>query len=200
MIIARAFLNQTKSAPVLSPAQPPDAGIALGRLAEGEGGTRMIGKCSRKAWIALALTTPFVLAACGGGGSEALPEITATTTTTVQNQKAQPAHDSQIRQLDGSLLYALFSGREINGLTPEGRRWSAVFDPSGTANISWRGPLGGGRDTGSWAIEDNTNCVTWQTLGNGEENCMTVYKVDKGQYNLFNDNGSMNSLLSVPEL
>jgi len=146
------------------------------------------------------------LAACGGGGggvesaAEDLPEITATTTTTVQNQKAQPAHDSQIRQLDDGLLNTLFAGREINGLGTDGRRWTASFDASGTANITWKGPDGNGQDTGSWRIEDNANCVTWQTLMEGEENCMTVFKVDKGQYNLFNNNGSMNSLVTVPEL
>jgi len=154
---------------------------------------------TQKLWAALALSAPVALAACGGGGSET-PEITATTTTTVQNQKAQPAHDSRIRQLDDSLLNSLFSGRKISGLTPEGRRWTASFDASGAANINWKGPDGSGQDTGSWAIEGNANCVTWRTLGDGEENCMTVYKVDKGQYNLFNDNGSMNSLLTVPEL
>lgn len=149
----------------------------------------------------LIFASPFALAACGGGsGPDALPEVTATTTTTVQNQKAQPAHDSKIRQLDGSLLNALFSGREINGLAPDGRRWTATFDASGSANIAWNGPDGSGQDTGSWRIEDNTNCITWQTLREGEENCMTVYKVDEGQYNLFNSNGSMNSLITTPEL
>ncbi|MGI9491274.1 MAG: hypothetical protein ACR2QF_02490 [Geminicoccaceae bacterium] len=139
-----------------------------------------------------------LLTACGGG-SEEPPEITATTTTTVQNQKAQPAHDSKILQLDGPRLEALFSGRKINGLAPDGRKWNASFDAAGGANINWQGPSGSGSDTGSWRIEGNTNCVTWQTLMEGEENCMTVYKVDEGQYNLFNGNGSMNSLIMVPE-
>lgn len=147
----------------------------------------------------LALLSPLALAACGGG-SEEPPEITATTTTTVQNKKAQPAHDSKIRQLDDTKLNLLFSDRNINGLAPDGRRWTASFDAAGTANISWKGPDGSGQDSGSWRIEDNTNCVTWQTLMDGEENCMTVYKVDEGQYNLFNDNGSMNSLITVPQL
>ncbi len=151
-----------------------------------------------KPWAALALLAPLALAACGG--SEAPPEITATTTTTVQNQKALPAHDSKIRQLDDARLQALFAGREINGIAPDGRRWTANFDQSGTANIVWKGPDGSGSDTGSWKIEGNANCVTWQTLAEGEENCMTVYKVDEGQYNLFNANGSMNSLVTVPEL
>ena len=147
------------------------------------------------------LTSPLALAACGGGGgSDDLPEITATTTTTVQNQKAQPAHDSKIRQLDDARLQSLFSGRKLNGLTPDGRRWTASFDPGGGANIAWKGPDGSGRDTGSWRIESNANCVTWRTLTDGEENCMTVYQVDEGQYNLFNDNGSMNSLITVSEL
>ena len=153
----------------------------------------------RKPFAALALASPLALAACGGG-SDAPPEVTATTTTTVQNQKAQPAHDSKIRQLDSVRLESLFSGREINGIAPDGRRWTASFDATGTANITWKGPDGSGQDTGSWKIEDNANCVTWQTLTEGEENCMTVYKVDEGQYNLFNDNGSMNSLITVPEL
>ena len=155
---------------------------------------------SSKPWAAVALVAPLALAACGGGGSGEQPEITATTTTTVQNQKAQPAHDSQIRQLDDARLQTLFSGRQINGLAPDGRRWSANFDASGTANIAWKGPEGGGNDTGSWKIEGNTNCVTWQNLMDGEENCMTVYKVDEGQYNLFNGNGSMNSLITIPDL
>ena len=55
-------------------------------------------------------------------------------------------------------------------------------------------------NTGTWKVEGNTNCVTWQTLMDGEENCMTVYKVDEGQYNLFNGNGSMNSLIMSLEL
>jgi hypothetical protein len=147
----------------------------------------------------LAFVPPLLLSACGGGSEEA-PEITATTTTTVQNKKAQPAHDSRILQLDQSKLNLLFSGREINGLSPDGRRWTASFDSTGTANIAWKGPDGNGRDTGSWRIEGNTNCVTWQTLDDGEENCMTVYKVDEGQYNLFNGNGSMNSLITAPAL
>ncbi|MEZ5934365.1 MAG: hypothetical protein R3F54_20975 [Alphaproteobacteria bacterium] len=153
---------------------------------------------SWKPLSALALIAPLALAACGG--SEAPPEITATTTTTVQNKKAQPAHNSRIEQLTDSNLHALFSGREINGLAPDGRRWTASFAASGAANIAWNGPDGSGRDTGSWRIENNANCVTWQTLQDGEENCMTVYKVDDGQYNLFNDNGSMNSLITVPKL
>ena len=160
----------------------------------------MFVRCKPFAVLALA---PLALGACGGGeggGTETLPEITATTTTTVQNKKAQPAHDSQIRQLDDNLLTALFAGREINGLSPDGRRWTASFDPSGNANISWSGPDGSGRDFGSWRVENNSNCVTWQSLEDGEENCMTVYQVDKGQYNLFNDNGSMNSLITVSEL
>ncbi len=139
-----------------------------------------------------------LLTACGG--SDEPPEIAATTTTSVQNQKAQPAHDSQISQLDGSRLATLFSGREIDGLSPDGRKWKASFDAAGTADIDWEGPSGRGSDTGSWKIDGNTNCVTWQTLMDGEENCMTVYKVGDGQYNLFNDNGSMNSLIMVPEL
>jgi hypothetical protein len=147
---------------------------------------------------AVVLASPLALAGCGG--SDAPPEITATTTQTVQNKKALPAHDSQIRRLDELQLRSLFSGRRINGLSPDGRKWTATFDASGAANIAWRGPDGGGRDTGSWEIEGDANCVTWQTLTNGEENCMTVYKVDEGQYNLFNDNGSMNSLITVPEL
>ena len=157
---------------------------------------------SWKPLTVLALVSPLALAACGGGGggSEDLPEITATTTTTVQNKKAQPAHDSQIRQLDDTRLSSLFSGREINGIAPDGRRWTASFNATGAANITWKGPGGSGQDTGSWKIDGNANCVTWQTLMDGEENCMTVYKVDKGQYNLFNDNGSMNSLITVPEL
>ena len=154
---------------------------------------------SWKPFAVLALASPLALAACGGG-SEAPPEITATTTTTVQNKKAQPAHDSKIRQLDDVRLNSLFSGRRINGLSPDGRRWTASFDATGTANITWKGPDGSGQDTGSWKIEGSANCVTWQTLMEGEENCMTVYKVDNGQYNLFNDNGSMNSLITVPEL
>ena len=154
---------------------------------------------SWKPLTALALASPLALAACGGG-SEEPPEITATTTTTVQNQKAQPAHDSRIRQLDDVSLNSFFSGREINGIAPDGRRWTANFATTGSANISWNGPDGSGQDTGSWKIDGNANCVTWQTLMDGEENCMTVYKVDKGQYNLFNDNGSMNSLITVPEL
>lgn len=148
----------------------------------------------------LCLATPLALSACGGGPTETLPEVTATTTTTVQNKKAQPAHDSQIRQLDDTSLERLFSGREINGLAPDGGRWTASFDASGTASIVWKGPDGSGRDTGSWRIANNANCVTWQTLMEGEENCMAVYKVDSGQYNLFNGNGSMNSLITVPEL
>ncbi|MGI9501380.1 MAG: hypothetical protein ACR2P3_15195 [Geminicoccaceae bacterium] len=152
-----------------------------------------------KPFAALALVSPLALAACGGG-SEEPPEVTATTTTTVQNQKAQPAHDSQIRQLDDTLLKSLFSGRKINGLAPDGRRWTASFGATGAANIAWKGPDGSGQDTGSWKIEGNTNCVTWQTLMDGEENCMTVYKVDEGQYNLFNGNGSMNSLITIPDL
>jgi hypothetical protein len=149
----------------------------------------------------LAVVSPLALAACGGGsGDGGAPEVTATTTTTVQNKKAQPAHDSKIRQLDDSRLNLLFSGRKVNGLSPDGRRWTASFDASGTANIVWNGPNGNGQDTGSWRIEDNANCVTWQTLNEGEENCMTVFKVDRGQYNLFNGNGSMNSLITAPEL
>lgn len=157
---------------------------------------------SSKFWVPVALSATLALGACGGGGggSEELPEITATTTTTVQNKKAQPAHSSQIKQLDESRLYALFSGREVNGLSPDGQKWTANFDESGTANIKWNGPNGPGSDTGSWKIESNANCVTWQTLMDGEENCMTVYKVDDGQYNLFNGNGSMNGLITVPEL
>ena len=154
---------------------------------------------SSKSFAVLALVSPLALAACGGG-SEGQPEITATTTTTVQNKKALPAHDSTIRQLDDALLTTLFSDRELNGLAPDGRRWTARFDAAGTANIAWKGPGGSGRDTGSWKIEGNANCVTWQTLMDGEENCMTVYKVDDGQYNLFNGNGSMNGLITVPEL
>ncbi|MEM9625481.1 MAG: hypothetical protein AAGA21_04550 [Pseudomonadota bacterium] len=154
---------------------------------------------SWKPVVILTIASPLLLVGCGGG-SDAPPEITATTTTTVQNRKAQPAHDSKIRQLDGVRLDALFSGREINGLSPDGRRWTANFDSTGTANIAWKGPGGSGRDNGSWKIEGNANCVTWQTLMDGEENCMTVYKVDDGQYNLFNDNGSMNSLITVPDL
>ena len=153
---------------------------------------------SPKPFTSLALVSTLALAACGGG-SEAPPEVTATTTTTVQNQKALPAHDSKIRQLDDVRLKALFSGREINGLSPDGRRWTASFNAAGTANIAWKGPDGAGQDNGSWRIESDANCVTWQTLKDGEENCMTVYKVDEGQYNLFNDNGSMNSLITVPE-
>ena len=157
---------------------------------------------SSKPFAVLAVTSTLILTACGGGSEDALPEITATTTTTVQNQKALPAHDSEIRQLDQVRLKALFSGREINGLSPDGRRWTASFDATGTANIAWKGPdgSGSGSDTGSWRLEDDANCVTWQTLSDGEENCMTVYKVDDGQYNLFNDNGSMNSLITAPEL
>ena len=96
-------------------------------------------------------------------------------------------------------MKALFSGRTISGLAPDGRKWDANFDAAGTANINWNGPDGSGSDTGSWRIEGNTKCVTWQTLMEGEENCMTVYKVDEGQYNLFNGNGSMNSLITVLE-
>lgn len=156
--------------------------------------------CSKPLAVIVTLS-PLVLSACGGGGgSEELPEITATTTTTVQNQKPQPAHDSKILQLDDDRLEALFSGREINGLAPDGRRWTASFAQSGTANIAWNGPDGSGQDTGSWKIESNANCVTWQSLTEGEENCMTVYKVAEGQYNLFNDNGSMNSLITAPDL
>jgi hypothetical protein len=153
----------------------------------------------QKPWAALVLLSPLSLIACGGG-SDAPPEITATTTTTVQNQKAQPAHDSTIRQLDDTLLKNLFSDRELNGLMPDGRRWTATFDSTGTANIAWKGADGSGQDTGTWRVEGNANCVTWQTLMEGEENCMTVYKVDEGQYNLFNSNGSMNSLVTVPAL
>ncbi len=152
---------------------------------------------SVRPWPFVALALSAVLTACGG--SEELPEITATTTTTVMNQKAQPAHDSQIRQLDTARLEALFSGRKISGLSPDGRKWNANFEAGGTANIDWDGPDGKGSDTGSWQIQGNANCVTWQTLTEGEENCMTVYKVDEGQYNLFNDNGSMNSLITVLE-
>lgn len=151
-----------------------------------------------KSFAALALLSSVALSACGS--SEDVPEVTATTTTTVQNKKAQPAHDSKIQQLDDTGLNLLFSGREINGLAPDGQRWTASFDASGTANIAWQGPNGSGQDTGSWRIENNTNCVTWQTINDGEENCMTVYKVDRGQYNLFNGNGSMNSLITTPEL
>jgi len=154
--------------------------------------------------FAVLAVVPLALTACGGGGGEGgteeLPEITATTTTTVQNKKAQPAHTSQIRQLDDNLLRSLFADREVNGLATDGRRWTASFDASGNANIAWDGPDGSGQDSGSWRIENNSNCVTWQTLMDGEENCMTVYKVDKGQYNLFNDNGSMNSLITAPDL
>jgi len=153
---------------------------------------------SVKPWPAAALALSALLSACGGG-SEEPPEVAATTTTTVQNQKAQPAHDSQIRQLDAARLEALFSGRQLSGQAPDGRKWDASFDASGNANISWEGPDGSGSDTGSWRIDGNSNCVTWQTLMDGEENCMTVYKVDEGQYNLFNGNGSMNSLVMVLE-
>ncbi|MGI9436266.1 MAG: hypothetical protein ACR2Q4_15825 [Geminicoccaceae bacterium] len=154
--------------------------------------------CS-KLWPFAAITMSLALTACGGGGGapEELPEITATTTTTVQNQKAQPAHDSKILQLDDVRLKALFTGREINGLSPDGRKWTASFASSGGANIEWNGPGGRGADTGTWKIEGNANCVTWQTLMDGEENCMTVYKVDEDQYNLFNENGSMNGLVTV---
>lgn len=148
---------------------------------------------SVRPWPLIALALTAVLTACGG--SDELPEITATTTTTVQNKKAQPAHDSKIRQLDDVRLEALFSGRQVNGQSPDGRKWSANFEAAGVANINWDGPEGKGSDTGSWKIENNTNCMTWQTLMDGEENCMTVYKVDEGQYNLFNDNGSLNSLI-----
>lgn len=151
-----------------------------------------------KPFAVLALMSSVALSACGG--SDEPPEVTATTTTTVQNKKAQPAHDSKIQQLDDTGLNLLFSGREINGLAPDGQRWTASFDASGTANIAWNGPNGSGQDTGSWRIENNTNCVTWQTIDDGQENCMTVYKVDRGQYNLFNGNGSMNSLITTPEL
>ncbi len=151
-----------------------------------------------KPWPFAALALLTTLGACGGGDEP--PELTATTTATVQNKKAQPAHDSKIRQLDDARLKALFVGKEVNGLSPDGRKWTVSFDASGSANIKWNGPDGQGSDTGSWRIENNASCVTWQALLAGQENCMTVYQVDEGQYNLFNENGSMNGLITVPSL
>jgi len=147
-------------------------------------------------WSFLAFTLLALLTACSG--PKGLPEIAATTTISVQNRKAQPAHDSQIRQLDSAQLDVFFSGKKISGRSPDGLEWQASFDASGMASFDWDGPDGKGSDIGSWKIDSNANCVNWQTLIGGEQNCMTLYRVDKNQYNLFNDNGSFNSMIIVP--
>ena len=134
------------------------------------------------------------LAACGS--SDSPPPVEATTTATVKNEKAQPAHDSQIARLDDDRLTALFSGQELEGHTPEGRRWVAAFQTVGTANIEWQGPDGSGSDTGAWKIEDDAACIQWQSLMDGQEQCMAVYEVGNDQYNMFNDNGSMSAVVT----
>jgi hypothetical protein len=146
-----------------------------------------------KNWSAPALALSALLTACGG--QDGAPALTATTTESVQNRKAQPAHDSRITQLDDDALTKLIAGRTIGGFSPNGRQWRARFDASGAVSIRWEGPSGPGGDSGTWLIEGGAACVTWRVLDEGQENCMTVHQVDDGQYNLFNDNGSMNSLI-----
>jgi hypothetical protein len=135
-------------------------------------------------------------ALAGCGSSDGPPPVEATTTATVKNEKAQPAHDSQIARLDDDRLTALFSGQELDGHTPDGRRWTAAFATVGSADIEWSGPDGSGSDVGAWKIEDETACMQWQTLMDGQENCMAVYDVGNDQYNMFNDNGSMNAVIT----
>lgn len=106
------------------------------------------------------------------------------------------AQDNVIRQLNHAELLSLFSGKEITGIDPSGRRWTAQFAASGTASITWEGPDGKGQDKSRWQIENNSNCLNWRALSEGKENCITVYKVNDGQYNLFNENGSLNSLVT----
>lgn len=119
------------------------------------------------------------------------------TASTLQIDKASPDHNSQIKNLSYRQLYRLFADRIHSGTTPEGRQWTATFKPPDLAAINWVGPDGSGSDQGSWHIEGNSVCFQWVILNSGKEQCMTVYIVDTGQYNVMYDNGRLYSHMVV---
>ena len=100
--------------------------------------------------------------------------------------------------VDLALRRLSFGGRSADGAA-DGRRWAATFAEYGGAVIEWTHDGQSGQDVGSWRIVDNTNCVQWKTLMEGRENCITVYDVGDAQYNIFNDNGSLQALATVAQ-
>ena len=136
----------------------------------------------------------FSLALLGCAGGEDKGPATEPVPTDLA---VSPGATTQIKQLAGDELQTLFGGAEIHGVAPDGRRWAATFAEYGGAVIEWTHNGQSGQDVGSWRIVDNTNCIQWKTMMEGRENCITVYDVGDAQYNIFNDNGSLQALATV---
>ncbi len=136
----------------------------------------------------------FSLALLGCAGSEEEAPATEPVRTDLA---VSPGAETQIRQLAGDDLQSLFAGSEIHGVAPDGRRWAATFAEYGGAVIEWTHNGESGQDIGSWRVVDNTNCIQWKNLMEGRENCVTVYDMGDAQYNIFNDNGSLQALATV---
>ena len=82
------------------------------------------------------------------------------------------------------------SGPAFDYSWASGVEGSIAFDKSGSAVILY----GEKKDSGSWQIQGDLLCTTWQELGAGEEHCYTVYSRKRGtRYRLFNTDGSLHA-------
>jgi hypothetical protein len=66
--------------------------------------------------------------------------------------------------------------------------------PDGSATMEWTTGYTTGSDKGTWRVEGNQSCKTWQAVGH--ERCWTIYKTGDNEYQSFRD-GRLRTTWSV---
>src|SRR5262245_58425506 len=74
--------------------------------------------------------------------------------------------------LRGSEITAVLVGTKVNGISPQGDQWSALYKPNGDAEY-------GDGNTGRWRVSGDRFC---DHPKGGEETCVEVYKLSGHKY------------------
>lgn len=98
-------------------------------------------------------------------------------------QTADALREQGHEPLSGSELRAIFDGGVTQNWTSSQYSGTTDYMADGTAVVH----SGPNEFEGSWRIADGKLCTQYEEIRDGEETCMTVFKVD-GQYKFFNGN------------
>jgi hypothetical protein len=90
-------------------------------------------------------------------------------------------------QLKGDDIVQAFVGHKLEGVSPKGEHWSALYNADGSANY-------GDGSTGKWHVKNALFCD--QPAG-GKEACRLVMKLGDKKYQMMREDGTKGSLITA---
>jgi ABC-type phosphate transport system substrate-binding protein len=81
--------------------------------------------------------------------------------------------------LNSQQIKSVMIGKSVSWVTPDGKSQGfALYRPNGTASVTVTAP-NKFNDSGTWRMQGNQFCSTWQVIRDGQEGCSTVRTTTK---------------------